>query len=907
MTPSEVLKVLLVEDDEDDYVLARTLFSEIKGSRYNLQWISSFEVGLEAMAADQHDVCLVDYRLGARNGIELLREAQAQGCRAPIILLTGQGEHEIDLEAMKAGAADYLVKGRLDAGLLERSIRYSLERKRASALAAAEQARLAAFGANVGLALTRRDSLDVILNDCAAAIVKYLNAVLARIWIYEPDERPLKLHASAGGIRDFANLKKLPSIAAESVASGKPILINQISETPPADQDWLQREGIVAFAGYPLMLEDRPVGLMSMFSCSPLSEATLQEMGSVAHGIALCIERKRSAEALGLSEFKYRSVVENIKEVIFQVNENGCWTFLNPAWTEITGFKLKDTLGTRVAEYVHPEDRERHWELFQQLIERKHSFFRDETRYLASDGTYRWVEVYAQPTLDSNLFGTSGTIRDITERKRAEAEIEKLAAFVRLNPDPVTELAADGTLTYMNPAAREMARSLGLVDPEAILPRDAAAVARECLRLGHSKPGQEISINGRTLSWSFFPIVASQVVHCYGSDVTERINLEQQLRHSQKLESIGQLAAGVAHDFNNILTIIQGHSDRLVAQCDGDDELCDPLQQISAAATRASSLTRQLLMFSRKQVIRSRVIDLNVVLGNLAKMLHRLLGDDIALETKYAPELPAIEADTGMIEQIIVNLVVNSRDAMPRGGQLLITTMAVQIDEAYAQQNTEAWAGRFVALSVTDTGCGMSKETLDRIFEPFFTTKEVGKGTGLGLATVYGIVKQHQGWIEVASELNIGTTFKIYFPVSDKPAEVLNDNPPPARVRGGHETILLVEDEPVLRELARLILGDYKYRVLEASTGSEALKIFEQNNGQIDLLLTDMVMPEGMTGRELAEELKRRKPDLRVIYTSGYSAEVMGKEPELKNVRFLQKPYPPPQLAQAVRECLDVR
>jgi len=907
---NELVNVLLVEDDEDDYFLTKSLFSEIKGRQFQVQWLSTFDEGLEAMARNEHEVCLVDYRLGARNGIELLRAAQEQGCRAPIILLTGQGEHEIDLEAMKAGAADYLVKGRLDAGLLERSIRYAIERKRAAAVAAAEQARLAAFGADVGLALTQRDSLDAILKRCSAAMVRYLHSALARIWIFDAEEKTFKLHASDGVVAEvgtYAPKQPKVNLDLESIADGKPILINQvIGDSRMSDQEWAKREGIVAYAGYPLVLENRLVGLMSIFARNELSEAIIQEMASVANGIALCIERKRSEEALGASQFKYQSVVENIKEVIFQVNQAGRFTFLNPAWTEITGFKLKDTLGTPLVDYIHPEDRERHWDLFQQLIQRKQSYCRDETRYLACDGTFRWVEVYAQPTLDSDVFGTSGTIRDITERKRAEAEIQKLAAFVRLNPDPVMELASDGTLTYLNHAAREMARVLLLEDPEAILPKDAASVARDCLRLGNSKLRQEISIQGRTLSWSFFPIVGSQVVHCYGSDITDRINLETQLRHAQKLESVGQLAAGVAHAFNNILTIIQGHTDRLLGQCDGDGDLTEPLKQVSAAARRASSLTRQLLMFSRKQVMQPKVLDLNAVLGNTTKMLHRLLGEDIALQSRYATNLPTIEADAGMIEQIIMNLSVNARDAMPKGGELLITTSDVNIDDSYVRQHPEARTGQFVCLSVTDTGCGMNRETLARIFEPFFTTKEVGKGTGLGLATVYGIVKQHQGWVEVTSEVGLGTTFKIYVPATSKPPEPLGEKTTSPQVRGGHETILLVEDEPVLRELARMILKDYDYQVLEAATGVEALKVWEENNGRIDLLLTDMVMPEGMSGRELAEELKTRKPDLKVIYTSGYSSEVMGQDLGLRDIKFLQKPYPPPQLAQAVRECLDL-
>jgi PAS domain S-box-containing protein len=471
--------------------------------------MKNFSTGLDAMIRNQHEVCLVDYRLGAQNGIELLRVAQERGCKSPIILLTGQGEHEVDLEAMKAGAADYLVKGRLDSGLLERSIRYALERKRAADRATSEQARLAAFGEDIGLALTRRDALDTTLHRCATALVHYLHAASAHIWIFEEDKKQLKLHASAGSV-DEHNRPKHPkvSLSLELIAEGKPILISKvIGDRRFPDQEWAQREGIVSYAGYPLVLEDRLVGLMSIFAKTPVSEAVIQEMASVANGIALCIERKRSAEALDASEVKYRSVVENIKEVIFQIDREGRWTFLNPAWMEITGFKIRDSLGTSFADYIHPDDRNRHREIIQEVIERRKSFCRDETRYVAADGTFRWMEVYAQPILNANegVFGITGTLSDITERKRAEAEIQKLAAFPRFSPDPVMELAGDGTLTYLNHAAREMARQLNVEQPEAILPANAAAIAQECLRQGQNKLSQQIQLNGRTLTWSFFP------------------------------------------------------------------------------------------------------------------------------------------------------------------------------------------------------------------------------------------------------------------------------------------------------------------------------------------------------------------------------------------------------------------
>jgi CheY-like chemotaxis protein len=382
------------------------------------------------------------------------------------------------------------------------------------------------------------------------------------------------------------------------------------------------------------------------------------------------------------------------------------------------------------------------------------------------------------------------------------------------------------------------------------------------------------------------------------------LSLEAQLRHAQKLESVGQLAAGVAHDFNNILTVIQGYSDTLLSRSKGDDSTRSALKQICDASKRASALTRQLLVFSRKQVIQPKVLDLNIVLQNLSNMLPRLLGEDVVLETNYMANLPRIEADTGMLEQVVMNLAVNARDAMPKGGRLTLSTTSVEIGKDYASRHPDSRPGTFTCLTVTDTGCGMDAKTLERIFEPFFTTKEVGKGTGLGLATVYGILKQHEGWIEVESEVKVGTTFRVYFPAASGAISTSDTTIIPGKVRGGKETILLVEDEPVVRELVREILHTYEYKVIEAESGIDALRVWDQFDGKIDLLLTDMVMPEGLNGRELADQLKKRHPELKVIFSSGYSAESLGREMS-DDTAFLPKPYLPPQLAQIVRQCLD--
>ena len=914
MSELEVKKVLLVEDDEDDYILTKAVFNEIKGLRFEIDWYKSPQTGLELMNLNQHDICLVDYRLGAINGIELLKTAIAGGCSAPIILLTGLGEHRVDVEAMKAGAADYLVKGSLTADNLERSVRYALERKRATASAAFEQASLAAFGAEIGLALTQRETLATILPSCADSMARYLNLHLARIYMASPEDKLLHLKASAGADEDvFSQPGEVKHLNPDSnlIGDGSPILLNLITANSKIPSlEWALKEGVVAYSGYPLMLENRLIGLIAVYSCNPLSKAVIQEMGSVAYGIALCIERKRSEEALDASEVKYRNVVESLKEVVFQVNEFGYWTSLNPAWKEITGFAADEVLGTLFLDYIHHDDRQRNSHIFLQLMERKLDYCRYETRLLTKDGKICWVEVYAQLTLnnDGSLLGASGSLTNITERKQAERQIQKLAAFPQVNPNPVLEFDAQGSVTYFNEAALTLAKTLGYEHPSSILPPESGDIAKQALASSKKQLSRQMTIKDRTISWSFFPIPASQVVHCYGVDTTEMQSLEAQFRHAQKLESVGQLAAGVAHDFNNILTVIQGYSDHLLSRNPETPGLTNPLKQISNASRRAAALTRQLLTFSRRQVLQTTVLDLNVVVKNISGMLPRLLGEHILVDIQYAPKLPTLDADTGMLEHIIMNLAVNARDAMPKGGKLTISMQSHVITEEYVKTHSEARVGSAVSLSVMDNGSGMSRETLSRIFEPFFTTKEVGKGTGLGLATVYGIVKQHSGWIEVRSELGQGTTFQIFLPASGKCTESSAESSTPTAVtRGSNETVLLVEDEPSLRVWVKEILQSCDYKVLEASNGLDALKVWDEQNGKVDLLLTDMVMPEGMTGGDLARQLRTRQPQLRVIYTSGYSSEILGNQSELPDGPFLAKPYPAPQLTKLVRDCLDSR
>jgi PAS domain S-box-containing protein len=432
------------------------------------------------------------------------------------------------------------------------------------------------------------------------------------------------------------------------------------------------------------------------------------------------------------------------------------------------------------------------------------------------------------------------------------------------------------------------------------------------LRHGRSVRNFECSLLSRTsglretiVSGEAFPLGAEMVSLIATVDVTEQRNLEKQLRHSQKLEAVGQFAAGVAHDFNNILTVIQGHASLQLAAKNLNDDMANSLEQVSMAAERAASLTRQLLTFSRKQVVQPRILDLNEIVRNLQDMLRRLIGEEIDLCCEFSDGLPTIHADEGNIEQIVMNLVVNARDAMPKGGRLALRTDLVEIDIEHATRHPQTRLGTFIRLSVTDTGSGMSTATLSHIFEPFFTTKGVGKGTGLGLATVYGIVAQHGGWIEVASKLSEGTTFRIFLPGSEDSPEPWHDHEP-ADLRGGDETILVVEDEQAVRDVITSVLRNRGYEVLEAADGLEALCIWSEKAGEVDLLLTDIVMPNGLRGNLLAERLRIDRADLKVIFSSGYSSD-FGTEasPLSDRIKFLQKPYKPEVLVKAVRDCLD--
>jgi two-component system, cell cycle sensor histidine kinase and response regulator CckA len=511
--------------------------------------------------------------------------------------------------------------------------------------------------------------------------------------------------------------------------------------------------------------------------------------------------------------------------------------------------------------------------------------------------------------------------RDLAERRQMEESHARLATAVEQAAETIVITNTHGVILYVNPAFE---KSSGYTEPEALgqNPRllksgqhdDAFyrqmwdTLMRGEVWAGHfinkKKDGtlyeEEATISPiRDATGRIINYVAIK------SDITQRIAIETQLRQSQKMEAIGQLASGVAHDFNNLLTVIHGNANlQLVAELD-PAERNECAQQIIQAAERAANLTRQLLLFSRKQVMQPGNLDLNEVVVGMIKMLKRILGEDITLCSELAPALPLLYADAGMIEQVLLNLAVNSRDAMPAGGRLTVITGAQTLDEEQARQNPEAAAGHHVFLDVTDTGCGIPPGILPHIFEPFFTTKEAGKGTGLGLATVHGIVKQHRGWITVKSEAGKSTGFRIYLPALEEGQAGRETDTSLMRLPAGTETILLVEDEANLRLLMGNVLQRCGYTVMRAESGVAALKLWKESNQPIHLLLTDLVMPDGMSGFDLASRLQAEKPELKVVFSSGYSARAGKGPPLIEGENFLQKPYSPHKLAQTIRHCLD--
>jgi PAS domain S-box-containing protein len=605
--------------------------------------------------------------------------------------------------------------------------------------------------------------------------------------------------------------------------------------------------------------------------------------------------------------------------------------YVNPAFTRLTGYSLEEVVGRSPQILEGPNTRR---SLLSELE-------------MASDGnTVTWRAVYYRKAGEefqveasvAPLRDASGPVthyililRDVTEQCRVEEALKQNERLLQHISDALPAVLfiyslEQGRLVY---ASRESLAITGhlpgeltggqMLVEEMLHPDDRPLVREEMRKLRNAAEGfmveVECRIQHQTGDWKWillrttvfdrFPDGSAKQLLGVAFDVTESRRLREQLVQSSKLESLGKLAGGVAHDFNNLLTVIQSYAEMAQSALSDEHPAYSHVEQILKASEQASNLTNQMLAFARRRIISPRVFNVNELVREAETFLQRLLPENIQMKTVLEPNLWHVYADPTQIEQVLLNLAINARDAMPEGGVLTVETANLTLDEAYTARHAEVQAGEYVLLSVSDTGIGMDERTLARLFEPFFTTKETGKGTGLGLSTCYGIVKQTGGSIWVYSEPGKGTTFKVYLPRTQEAAAGLPERPMRRRVIGGHETVLVVEDNDAVRDVAVAALEAQGYRVLQAANGADALRLAESLEEPVHLLLTDVVMP-GMSGAALAQQLQVRYPYLKVLYTSGYTQNVIVHHGVLEEgIAFLPKPYRPADLAHRVREVLD--
>ncbi len=623
-----------------------------------------------------------------------------------------------------------------------------------------------------------------------------------------------------------------------------------------------------------------------------------------------------------------QGIMESTTDAVFVKDLQGRYVIVNPTAARIAGKRIEQVEGKTDLEVFGPETARSvmSWDRVVMesgvpvTYEQKGIALGDSARtFLSTKGPYR--------DTSGKIVGVLGISRDITDRKKAEEEIrnsqQKLRMHFEHTPLAVVEWNLEFRVTAWNPSAE---RIFGYTEEEAlgqhasfIVPaqyRDQVdRVWRELLgqRGGSRSTNDNVTKSGRTISceWYNTPLVdeSGKVlgVASLVQDMTERVALEERLRQSQKMEAVGRLAGGVAHDFNNLLTVIMGYSQILSDGVPAGSRLSESTAQIKSAAEKAAGITRQLLAFSRKQVLSPRVINVNEILMSLDSLLRRLIGEDIEVLSVPAADLGTVKADPTQLEQVIMNLALNARDAMPEGGKLTLETSNVVLDQSYARDHQPVEPGPYVMLAVSDTGQGMNAETQARIFEPFYTTKEVGKGTGLGLSMVYGIVKQSGGYIWVYSEPDRGTTFKLYFPRVDQPIESVQPENGAINVLRGTETILLVEDDAQLRSLSSSVLNHCGYKVLVAANPEQGLEVCKAHLNEIQLLVTDVVMPK-MNGKQLADQILKLSPGLKVLYISGYTSNAIVHYGVLDpGLWFLPKPYTLAALVAKVREVLDTK
>ncbi|MCG3210426.1 MAG: Sensor histidine kinase RcsC [Anaerolineae bacterium] len=897
------MKILYVEDDRNDAELARNEFAR-HSPAIAVEIAASLAEATARLAADNSfELALIDLRLPDGNGLELLAQIREKNLPLAVVILTGLGDEETAVAALKAGADDYLSKREGYLASLPKTLEQALARFQAETVRRSHQLRVL---------YVERHQLD---------------ADLAR--------RHLSRHA--------------PHIRLEVVFSASEAL-QCMPDSPTRDYPFdvllldYQLPGLNALELIKTLRSDRQLDLpMILITGQGDEEVAAQalrlgasdylvkhsgylfELPAALENAYHQVQLAREQAALRESEARYKSLFENNHAVMLIINPaTAAIIDANPAASTYYGWSREELKRMRIDQINTLSPAEVATAMQQaHSAKRGHFIF----KHRLANGQIRDVEIYSGPIQLANQQLLYTIVHDITERIRAEEALQASESYFRAlianASDIITVLEADGTIRYIGPSVTQI---MGYTPQEVTGQIVFRLIHPEDLPLVQTSFGYIIQNEGETRStvfrvrhrdgtWRILessgrsllsePAVRGIIVN--SRDITSRRELEVQFYQSQKMESIGRLAGGIAHDLNNLLVPILGYTDLALYDVPANAPLAEQLRQVKLAGERAADLTRQILAFSRRQVLQVTELDLNQVIIGFKNLMQRLIGETIKLNTSLAASLNPIMADKSQLEQILLNLVINARDAMPGGGALSLETANATLDRAYVNKHPDVEPGDYVMLAVSDTGHGMDAEVKSRIFEPFFTTKEPGKGTGLGLATVYGITKQHNGHIWVYSEPGQGTSFKVYLPAASHKQRPVVAKPHPNRIPHGDETILLVEDEDAVRQLVSETLESRGYRLLQARDPVIALTIANEYRGDIHLLLTDVVLPH-MNGPELFNQIVELYPDIKVLYMSGYTDDVMVRHGVLQaGIHFLQKPFSVNLLAQKVKQVLSYR
>jgi two-component system cell cycle sensor histidine kinase/response regulator CckA len=891
------LRVLHLEDHPGDAAVIRDRL-EFEGVTCEIRLTdcqSAFEL---ALAESTFDLILADYHLPGYDGMAALSHALTTHPDVPVILVSGTVSEEEAVKCLQFGATDYLMKGRLDRlgpavlrAIEEAQVR--LTRKQAELALVQSEARKAAILDSV---------LDCIITMDADGVVIEFNAAAERTFGYTKKQAIGRLLADL--IIPESSRQLHTHALARYLTTGVGPMLGKVTEMTARRADGSELPIELAITATPS-------------SQAPIFTGVLRDITS----------RKRAEAAVREERDRAQRYLDTADVTLLALDTEGRITLINRKGCNLLGWTECELIGQNFLTKCLPErSRIALTRKFETVLEGDLSVV--EAAVLTKSGAERLVEWRNTLTTDDTgtVTGTFSSGTDITERSQAitalqTAEERMRFALQAANVGIWDRDYATGVVRWSEILESQYGLARGAYDGtfetfiERIHPDDRQLVLDN---IGKAmQTGADFSFVHRTnspdgavhwLSGSGRVLLGTdgRPVRATGisQDVTTRHKLEQQYQQAQKMEAIGQLAGGVAHDFNNLLTVILGYCEIMIEDLEPDDPCHGGLVQIQKAGLGAAGLTRQLLAFSRKEIISPTLLDLNVVLANMRVMLRRLIREDVKIELITRPEMALVMADRGQVEQIVLNLSVNARDAMPKGGTLKIAVATVELDDQYAQAHVGVQPGPYVMIMVTDTGEGIPPEVQPRLFEPFFTTKEPGRGTGLGLATVHGIVTQNGGSIEVSSVVGAGTTFRLYFPRAQAPAGSFEVTAPVVRASRGGETIVVVEDEEGLRLLITRLLERLGYTVLVAANAAQAIALFGEHSS-IDLLLTDVVMPGG-SGPDLSTWLVKGRPQLKVLYMSGYTDEAIVQHGVLApGIAFLHKPFTAQELGLKVREVLD--